>query len=85
MERCRIARKLNDECRPELLKIMDELGFKTGSKTDSVDKNPTTIKAYNCIFHDMAQKHNEVCKFDIALMTALLEKDVELRAFTKFY
>jgi DeoR family transcriptional regulator, suf operon transcriptional repressor len=74
----RFAGKKPTERREELLKIMDEMGFKTSSKTDSVDDDPTTIKAYNCIFHDLAQKHNEICKFDIALMTALLEKDVEL-------
>ena len=53
---------------------MDELGFRTGKPVSGNQ----TIKAYNCIFHDLAQKHNEICKFDIALMTALLEKDVEL-------
>jgi DeoR family transcriptional regulator, suf operon transcriptional repressor len=74
----RFTGKKLDERREELLKIMDEMGFKTGSKTDPHDNDPTTIKAYNCIFHDLAQKHNEICKFDIALMTALLEKDVEL-------
>ena len=74
----RFTGKKLDERREELLKIMDTLGFKTGSKADSNGSDPTTIKAYNCIFHDLAQKHNEICKFDIALMTALLEKDVEL-------
>ena len=74
----RFAGKQTDERRRELLKIMDEIGYKTSSKTDSVNDDPTTIKAYNCIFHDLAQKHNELCKFDIALMTALLEKDIEL-------
>jgi DeoR family transcriptional regulator, suf operon transcriptional repressor len=74
----RFTGKKIDERREELLKIMDDLGFKTGSKTDSKGSDPTTIKAYNCIFHDLAQKHNEICKFDIALMTSLLEKNVEL-------
>jgi predicted ArsR family transcriptional regulator len=57
---------------------MDDLGFKTGRKADQSGIEPTTIKAYNCIFHDLAQKHNEICQFDIALMTALLGQDVEL-------
>ncbi|SJM94610.1 helix-turn-helix transcriptional regulator [Crenothrix polyspora] len=74
----RFTGKPADERREELLKIMDDLGFKTGSKTDLDSNDPTTIKAYNCIFHDLAQKHNEICQFDIALMTSLLEKDVEL-------
>jgi len=74
----RFTGKKPDERREELLKIMDELGFKTSSKLDLNGSGPTTIKAYNCIFHDLAQTHNEICKFDIALMTSLLEKDVEL-------
>ncbi len=74
----RFTGKKPDERREELLKIMDDLGFKTSNKAGSIDHDSTTIKAYNCIFHDLAQKHNEICKFDIALMTALLEKDVEL-------
>jgi DeoR family transcriptional regulator, suf operon transcriptional repressor len=74
----RFTGKKPDERREELLKIMDDLGFKTGSKTDSNGSDPTTIKAYNCIFHDLAKKHNEICKFDIAFMTSLLEKNVEL-------
>ena len=61
--------------RAQLLNIMDDFGFKTDSKAnDSTD----TIKAHNCIFHDLAQTHSEICQFDIALMTSLLEKDVEL-------
>lgn len=74
----RFAGKKSDERREELLKIMDDLGFKTDSKADQSGIEPTTIKAYNCIFHDLAQKHNEICQFDIALMTALLGQDVEL-------
>ncbi|NOT13896.1 MAG: HTH domain-containing protein [Methylococcaceae bacterium] len=58
----------------ELLKIMDELGF----KTDGSVAQQSTIKANNCIFHDLAQTHQEICQFDMALMTSLLGKDVEL-------
>ncbi len=70
----RFTGKQVDERKKELLKIMDELGFKTGK----LDAENQTITAHNCIFHDLAQTHNEICKFDIALMTTLLEQDVEL-------
>jgi DeoR family transcriptional regulator, suf operon transcriptional repressor len=75
----RFAGKSADERRLELLNIMDELGFKTENKAIDSHQEQTTIKAYNCIFHDLAQKHNEICQFDIALMRSLLEKDVELK------
>ncbi len=73
----RFAGKQADERREELLKIMDELGFKT-AKPNVENHGSTTIKAYNCVFHDLAQEHNEICQFDIALMAALLKIDVEL-------
>lgn len=66
------------ERRQELLKIMDELGFKTDNKPDLNNNDQLSVKAYNCIFHDLAQKHPEICQFDKALMTALLGKEVEL-------
>jgi DeoR family transcriptional regulator, suf operon transcriptional repressor len=73
----RFTGKQTQERVEELLKIMDGLGFKTDKKGQS-DTGSMTIKAHNCVFHDLAQKYNEICKFDIALMTALLDKDVEL-------
>jgi DeoR family transcriptional regulator, suf operon transcriptional repressor len=74
----RFTEKAIDERRMELLKIMDELGFRTKNPDSDSENEMMTIKAYNCIFHDLAQTHNEICQFDIALMTALLGKDVEL-------
>ena len=61
----------------ELLKIMDELGFKTKNMTES-GSNERTIEACNCIYHDLAQKHEEICEFDKTLMSSLLDKDIEL-------
>jgi DeoR family transcriptional regulator, suf operon transcriptional repressor len=62
----------------ELLSIMDSLGFKATKQLYEDNQEKTTIEAHNCIFHDLAQKHHEICQFDIALMKSLLEKDVEL-------
>jgi DeoR family transcriptional regulator, suf operon transcriptional repressor len=62
----------------ELLKIMDELGYMTNKKPESDDQGEATIKATNCVFHDLAQKHNEICQFDVALITSLLGQDVKI-------
>ena len=60
----------------ELLLIMTDLGFQV-----KVDVEPETeninIQACNCIYHDLAQKHHEICEFDLALMSSLLDKQVE--------
>ena len=68
--------KQTDERIEELLKVMDSLGFKTRKITDA-DSNERIIEAYNCIYHDLAQKHEEICEFDRALITSLLDKDIE--------
>ncbi len=60
----------------ELIVIMTDLGFQV-----KVDEEPETeypnIQAYHCIYHDLAQKHHEICEFDLAFMSSLLDKEVE--------
>jgi DeoR family suf operon transcriptional repressor len=60
----------------ELAKVMADLGFQV-----KVDKEPETenlnLQAYNCIYHDLAQKHHEICEFDLVLMSSLLDKEIE--------
>ena len=68
--------KQTDERIEELLKVMDSLGFKTKKITDAAS-NERIIEACNCIYHDLAQKHEEICEFDRALITSLLDKDIE--------
>lgn len=58
----------------ELALIMTELGFQV--KVDMESETPN-IQARNCIYHDLAQKHPEICEFDLALMSSLLDKGVE--------
>lgn len=72
----RFKGKQTDERVEELLKIMDELGFKARNMTD-LGSNGQTIEACNCIYHDLAQKHEEICEFDRTLMSSLLDKDIE--------
>jgi DeoR family suf operon transcriptional repressor len=55
---------------------MADLGFQV-----KVDREPETenlnLQAYNCIYHDLAQKHHEICEFDLVLMSSLLDKEIE--------
>ncbi|NOQ37035.1 MAG: ArsR family transcriptional regulator, partial [Methylococcaceae bacterium] len=34
--------------------------------------------ARNCVYHDIAQKHQEICQFDLALISHLLNSEIEL-------
>ncbi|WP_305907945.1 HTH domain-containing protein [Methylomarinum sp. Ch1-1] len=81
----RLAEKLRDrfegknlEMRlEELLVIMTELGYQVET-TDNGDPDHIHMQAHNCVYHDLAQQHQEICQFDIALMSNLLDRNVEL-------
>ncbi len=59
-----------------LLKVMDGLGFDARNIKDS-ESNEQFIEARNCIYHDLAQKHEEICEFDRVLISSLLDKDID--------
>lgn len=65
--------KNNIEQLNELLAIMNKLGFVVSKIT--TDAN--LIQANNCIYHDLAQQYPEICQFDLALMSSLLNKEIE--------
>jgi DeoR family suf operon transcriptional repressor len=41
------------------------------------ESRKSVIRANNCIYHDLAQKYIEICAFDLALMSSLLDKEVK--------
>jgi len=70
------GKNLNDRV-DELLLIMTNLGFQVTTGIESETGKTVVIRANNCIYHDLAQKHNEICAFDLALMSSLLDKEVK--------
>lgn len=56
--------------------LMDELGYDARTAQD-LDGAPT-IEADNCIFHELAMKHPEICHFDLALLSGYTGSKVEL-------
>ena len=69
------GKNLNDRM-DELLLILTNLGFQV-TKDVEPETSESVVRANNCIYHDLAQKHNEICAFDLALMSSLLDKEVE--------
>ncbi|SJM91887.1 putative transcriptional regulator [Crenothrix polyspora] len=59
----------------ELLTIMSDLGFHVQLEIDP-ETGVNSIEARNCIYHELAQKHSEICAFDVAFMSSLLEKEI---------
>ncbi|MDQ7091892.1 MAG: HTH domain-containing protein [Methylococcales bacterium] len=60
-----------------LLSVMEDLGFEA-KLHENIHENKLNIQACNCIYHDIAQKHQEICQFDLALISSLLNTDIEL-------
>ena len=55
--------------------VMQRLGY--AASVESWESNQGVIRANNCVYHELAQEHNEVCQFDLALLSDLLNKNVE--------
>lgn len=70
------AGKTADEKIEELLKIMEQLGFQAKA-IKNPDSPERAIEALNCVYHDLAQKHEEVCEFDRALISTLLGSNID--------
>ena len=56
----------------EVNAIMNELGYEARVLPPSSGELPM-ISAHNCVYHKLADKHPEVCQFDLALLEGLLE------------
>lgn len=55
--------------------VMDQLGY--DARTGREAGGPT-IEADNCIFHELAMKHPEICHFDLALLSGYTGNKVDL-------
>ncbi|MGH8195975.1 MAG: helix-turn-helix transcriptional regulator [Woeseiaceae bacterium] len=60
----------------EVADIMAELGYWSRTAEDPGRELPL-IDARNCIYHDLAREHHEVCQLDLALMGTLLDADIQ--------
>jgi len=72
----RVAGLDRNEQLVEVAKIMRELGYESRA-TESKGKLASEIVAHNCVFHDLAEQHSEVCSLDIALIEALTGSKIE--------
>jgi predicted ArsR family transcriptional regulator len=57
--------------------VMRDMGYDAVAKQE--DGEPV-IEAHNCVFHQLAAKRPEVCRFDLALLSASTGCQVEHRA-----
>lgn len=69
--------KTSDQRISELVKVMNELGYRASFFKKTNAEEPY-IEASNCIYHDLAQKHQEICELDKTLISTLLDTEIEL-------
>jgi predicted ArsR family transcriptional regulator len=60
----------------QLATVMDELGY--DARAIQSPGSAPTIEADNCVFHELATKHPEICHFDLALLSGYTGNKVEL-------
>ena len=60
------GKKLKDKM-PAIAGVLQEFGY-DANYTELKQKAPTEIKAYNCIYHALAQAHPDVCALDLAFL-----------------
>ena len=65
-----------DEKLGAITAFMNEVGF-DARVADSSSVGAPTIEANNCIYHDLAQTHPEVCRLDLSLLETASGKAVE--------
>ena len=70
--RPRLAGKSLDEKIEEVNLILNELGYEAQVLSPASRELPM-LSAHNCVYHKLADKHPEVCQFDLAPLEGLLE------------
>ncbi|OAI21078.1 transcriptional regulator [Methylomonas lenta] len=60
-----------------LIDLMQSLGYHAELLQQD---GQTTIKAVNCVYHDLAQEHPQLCQFDQAFISTLLEQPIQQTA-----
>lgn len=60
----------------EVADIMRQLGYQARTAPDSNAGLPL-IDARNCVYHHLAREHREVCELDLALLSSLLDSEIE--------
>ncbi len=72
----RVAGLKGDALIAEIAKIMLELGYEAEA-TPRTDSGELEIRAHNCVFHDLAAEHQEVCTLDLALISRLVGAPID--------
>lgn len=60
----------------ETVAIMNRLAYDSSAVEASEPGGLPAIEAVNCVYHDLAAQHRQVCQFDLALLSGLTGAEV---------
>ncbi len=61
----------------QVASLLQKLGYQAKTEPALSKKELPILTAHNCVYHDLAIKHPEVCAFDIALLEQLIDREVD--------
>jgi Predicted transcriptional regulator len=61
----------------EIVKVMNEAGFRATTITSERGDKIPRVQCTNCVYHDLSKDYPEVCRFDIGFLSGLMGADVE--------
>jgi predicted ArsR family transcriptional regulator len=62
---------------PEVVRIMNETGFDARVIPSQGDETIPRIECKNCVYHDLARDHPQVCQFDLGILSTLMDLEIE--------
>jgi len=64
----------------EIVKVMNETGFRATTITSERGDKIPRVQCTNCVYHDLSKDYPEVCRFDIGFLSGLMGAEVEHQA-----
>lgn len=71
----RLRAKTTEGRMDEVAEMLQELGY--DAYAGITEEQQPALTAHNCVYHDLAATHNEVCEFDITLLSSMLDANIE--------
>ncbi|MGD7036800.1 helix-turn-helix transcriptional regulator [Methylotuvimicrobium buryatense] len=75
--KAQFAGKDLEQTLPALIEVMENLGYHPELERQH---GQISIKVSHCVYHELAQQHPELCRFDQALITTVLSRPIEQTA-----
>lgn len=73
----RLVGKTRPERITEIVRIMNEAGFRAVEVEPEPSSKLPRVACTNCVYHDLTKDYPEVCRFDVGFLSGLMGTEVE--------